>query len=116
MTTATARKIVPTRAGLVLAIVDFEARYGSVVRNALELQAKHMREAADSCVPPAEPGPAPEPEPGTVPVTGTIDITPPPSGLLRIAGAFRESADRADEALAALEAIFELAEALGERI
>lgn len=115
MPATTARKIVPTRAGLVLAIADFEARYGSVVRNALELQAQHMREAAalTGTEPAAEPA---APEPDTVPVTGTIDVTPTPSGLRRIAGAFHEAADRADEARAALEAIFELAEALAERI
>jgi hypothetical protein len=103
-----------THAGLALALANFEAEYGAIVRNALALQAEHMREMTAECIAPltALPGQQPvppEPSRQNGATTLTIDITPTASGLRNMAGAFTESADRADAALAAYEELAGLA-------
>lgn len=109
----------PTRTDLVLALAQFDTDFGPVVANALGLHAERMRETAAECLAPLA-APAPEPQPEPEPASGrtglTIDVTPYPSGLRRMAGAFTEAAERSDKALAAYKALAEQAETLAGNI
>jgi hypothetical protein len=103
-----------TREDLVLALAQFEADHGHVVTNALENQARHMRETAAACE--AALAAPPQPQPAAEDGSTTISLMPTPAGWRGMARTFTEAADKADAALAAYEQLAGQAEQLAENI
>jgi hypothetical protein len=87
---------------LVLKLADFEQRYGSVLGQALDFYARHMRDTAAQAQAGYE---AVKDQPEQPPVRDgdTISITPTASGWRGMARLFAESADKADAAAHAYE-------------
>lgn len=88
----------------------FLSEYGSLVRTALEVYAREMRETSEATATAAQQPAITPAETACAPLHGTINITPTPQGFRRMSQMFADSAARADEAMAKLE---ELEETIG---
>jgi hypothetical protein len=88
---------------MALTLEEFHNRHGAIVSNALDLYIERMREAAAEARKGAEVPEGPEAEP----TPGTISIRPHPNGFARMAGAFDEAADRAEQARSEYETMAE---------